>query len=449
MLGSRGLILGIVIGLAGGMLPGASQGADDAWPQFRGPDGQGRAPVGKIPARWSETENVRWKTAIPGKGWSSPVIENGVCWLTTAVIKEATAKQKQQVLRDKLANSPLANEMEIIDSVALRAVAVDLKSGKLLHDVLLFQYRDPEPVHSLNSYASPTPVLKEGRLYCHFGNMGTACVDTQQAQVLWKTRLATEHSVGPGSSPVLYDKLLIIPCDGTEAQSVVALDASNGEPVWKTKRPPMTGSMGDFHKAFSTPLIIQEETGDQVVVPGAQWVVSYNPHTGEPLWQVRHGEGFSNAPCPVYSQGTVFICTGYMTPELLAIRIDGHGDVTDTHVTWRLKKQVPAMPSPVLVDRVVYIVSDQGVVTCADAASGEVRFQKRVGGNYSASPLVADSKLLFANRDGEVTVVQASATWQELGKNRVDGELMSSPAVWNDSLILRTGTHLYRISERR
>lgn len=445
------LILFVMGGLVTVSLFGAGATAlraADEWPQFRGPDGQGRAPSGRVPARWSETENVLWKAAVPGRGWSSPVISDGVCWLTTAVTRDATPERKLEILRSKLADNPLAKEMEIIDSVSLRAVAVDLKSGDLLHDVELFHHRNPEPIHSLNSYASPTPVLGAGRLYCHFGNMGTACVDTKTAAVVWKTRLPSEHSVGPGSSPVLFETLLIVPCDGTDAQFVEALDVETGEKVWKTNRPPMTGDIGEMHKAFSTPLVIRGGDVDQVVVAGAQWVVSYNPRTGEPLWQVRHGEGFSNAVRPVYSQGLVYIGTGYMTPELLAIRVDGKGDVTDTHVAWRIKKQVPAMPSPIVIGDALYMVSEQGVVTCADASTGEIRFQKRVPGSYSASPLVADAKLLFCSREGDVTVVPAGSSWQELAKNHVDGQLMASPAVWSDSLILRAGSHLYRIGER-
>jgi outer membrane protein assembly factor BamB len=143
----------------------------------------------------------------------------------------------------------------------------------------------------------------------------------------------------------------------------------------------------------------------------------------------------------------VYICTGYMHPELLAIRADGRGDVTKTHVAWRISKQVPAMSSPIVIDRVVYMVSDEGVVTCADSKSGDVLFRQRVGGNYSASPLVADGKLLFASREGDVTVARAAATWEELSKNHLSGQLMASPAIWEDSLILRSDSHLYRIGE--
>jgi len=433
-----------VVGLASGQLH-----AGDEWPAFRGPDGQGHAPSGHIPARFSEGENVLWKAAIPGRGWASPVMSNGVCWLATAVTEELTGEEREQFAKEKLKGNPLAKEMELISRLILRAVAVDLESGKILHDVELFQHANPEPIHSLNSYASPTPVLKDGRLYCHFGNLGTACVDTKSGKVLWKTRFPVEHSVGPGSSPVIFENLLIFPCDGTTAQYVVALNLADGEPVWKVNRPPMTGDNGDFHKAFSSPLLLNDGKRDQVVITGAQWVVSYDPHDGKTLWQVRHGEGFSNAPAPVYADGVAIICTGYMTPELVAIRVNGSGDVTNSHVLWKIKKQVPAMPSPIVIGKAVYMVSDQGVVSCADVATGDVKFQKRIPGSYSASPMVADGKLMFLSREGDVTVVEAKADWKELSKNHLDGKLMASPAMWKNSLILRSDTHLYRITNRQ
>jgi outer membrane protein assembly factor BamB/pimeloyl-ACP methyl ester carboxylesterase len=422
--------------------------AGDEWLKFRGPDGQGRALNGRIPATWSETENLLWKLPIPGKGWSSPVISGGVCWLTTAVTTDASPARKEEILRGKLASNPLAKEMEIIDSVSLRAVSVDLESGRVLQEVELFHQLDPEPIHSLNSYSSPTPVLQNGMLYCHFGNLGTACLDTRSGKIVWKARLPLGHSVGPGSSTVVHDNLLIIPCDGTDTQSVVALDVATGREVWRTKRPPLTRDEVEMHKAFSSPLVFNDGLRDQVVIPGAQWVVSYDPRDGQPLWQVRYGEGFSNVPAPVYANGVVYICTGYMTPELLAIRVDGEGDVTKTHVAWRINKQVPAMSSPIIFENRLYMVSDQGVVTCADAKTGDVLYQKRIAGNHSASPVVVDGKLLFLSRQGDVSVLRPGSTWEELAKNHLDGQLMACPAVWRDSLVIRSDSHLYRIGSR-
>lgn len=418
----------------------------DAVSQFRGPNGDGVYPDATgLPTAWSEESNIAWKTAIPGRGWSSPVIGNGLIWLTTAVEEDATPEQLAIILKTKLAGNPMAKQMKIVGAISLRAVAIDAVSGAVRQNVELFRVPDPEPVHSLNSYASPSPILDNGRLYCHFGTFGTACLDTTTAKTLWKTKLPTEHSVGPGSSPALYENRLIIPCDGTEAQSVVGLDTETGEVVWSTKRPPMEGSVGDLHKAFSTPLIIRVGDRDQAVVVGAQWAVAYEPVTGKELWRFRHGEGFSNVPRPVFAHGLIYICTGYMQPNLVALRPDGSGDVTETHAVWRFKKSVPAMPSPVVVDDAIYLVSDQGVATCLDCRTGEQRWQRRIEGNYSASPTYADGKLFLSNREGATTVLTPGREYAEVGKAILDGAIMASPVAVPGALILRTPTHLYRI----
>jgi len=416
------------------------------WPQFRGPQGDGRAAAVNLPVSWSETENVRWKAAIPGRGWSSPVIGDGLIWVTTAIEHPADEQAKQQA-QQKLAGNPMAKQMSIVGSITLRAVAVDVATGAIRHDVHLFDVANPQPAHSLNSYASPSPVLADGKLLCHFGDYGTACVSTATGQVLWRARLNTEHSVGPGSSPAVFEDLLIVPCDGTETQFVAALDISTGEPVWKTPRPKMTGSVGDLHKAFSTPLVARLNGRDQAIIVGAQWVVGYDPRTGKEIWRLRHGEGFSNVPRPVIGHGLIYICTGFMKPALLAIPETVQGEVSLDQVVWSVSKQVPAQPSPILVDKGIYFVSDQGVATSVDALTGETLWQDRIEGNYSASPLFADGKLYFSNRDGRTTVLKPGRVPQELAANQLDGQLMASPAALDGALFLRTDSHLYCIGK--
>jgi len=413
------------------------------WPQFRGPNGQGVISAIEIPEEFGEETNLRFKIAIPGKGWSSPVVSSGICWMTTAVPVEADPDHLAEIRANRLKDNPMAAQLEILAAVKLRAVAVDLARQKIVHDIELFEVDEPEPIHSLNSYASPTPVIAGGRLLCHFGNLGTAAVDLATGQVLWKTRLPLEHSVGPGSTPVVVDDRLIIPCDGVDRQFVAALDVATGKELWRVPRPRMSGDNGDFHKAFSTPLVIGEGPRRQVIIPGAQWVVAYDPATGKTLWQVRHGDGFSNSPRPVFAHGLVFVCTGYMNHELVAIRVDGEGDVTETHIAWRMNKQVPPMSSPVVVGENLFMVSDQGVVSCLDARTGEVRYRERLAGNYSASPLAVGDRILFLSRSGDASWVDASSEWNLRRTNHLEGQLMASPAVAQGTLLVRSDSHLY------
>lgn len=415
------------------------------WPQFRGPEGQGVVGELNLPDEFGEETNLRFKIPVPGKGWSSPVVSRGVCWLTTAVPTEIDPSRVAEVKAERLKGNPMAGQMEVLESVSLRALAIDLGTQQITRDIELFTIKNPEPIHSLNSYASPTPVIAEGRLLCHFGNLGTAAVELATGKVLWKTRLPLEHSVGPGSTPVVVDNRLIIPCDGTDQQFVVALDVATGKELWRVPRPKLSGENGDFHKAFSTPLVIHDGTRRQVIIPGAQWVVAYDPETGKTLWQVRHGDGFSNSPRPVFSHGLVFVCTGYMNHELVAIRVDGVGDVTNTHVKWRMNKQVPPMSSPVVVGDLLFMVSDQGVVSCLDVETGAVRYRERLAGNYSASPLAVGGRILFLSRSGDASWIEAKPEWKLRRTNHLEGQLMASPAVVAGTLLVRSDSHLYGI----
>lgn len=442
-LSARTLFTGLfVCGFLTSTLWGKAPKGSEEWRQFRGPDGQGHAAAKNLPSTWSETQNVIWKAAVPGRGWSSPVFADGVIWLTTAV-ETLNPKPEKPAAEKKPAK---ANEPKYIDgTVTLRAVSLDAETGKLLSDTELFTVKNPPEIHSLNSYASPTPTLDGDLLLCHFGELGTAGFDTKARKVLWKLELPAILSVGAGSTPVVYGDLMIVPCDGIDKQYVVALNKVTGAEVWKTNRPKLTGENGDFHKAFATPLLVKAGGRDQLISPTAQWIVSYDPLTGKELWRVHHGEGFSNAPAPVVIGDLVCVCTGFMKPELIAIRMDGAGDITGSHVAWKISKQVPTMPSPVIVGQEIYFINDQGVATCAKATDGTVLWTKRISGNYSSSPMFADGKIYFNSQEGKTTVILPGTEYQEVAINTLEGQLMASPAVIGESLLLRTKTHLYRI----
>jgi outer membrane protein assembly factor BamB len=419
------------------------------WRQFRGTDGQGVVPDAKnLPTTWSETENVLWKAEIPGRGWSSPVFAGPTIWLTTAVEHPLSEEEQEKARTEKLAKNPIAKQMKLYDEVTLRTIALDAATGRIKQNIELFKVKDLDAIHSLNSFASPTPVLDGAMLYCHFGEMGTACINTETNEIVWKKHLPSKHSVGPGSSPIVHNDLFIVPCDGTDQQYVIALNKLTGEQVWKTNRPPLSGENGDLHKSFSTPLAVNDGSRDQVIIPGAQWVVAYDPRDGYEIWRVRHGTGFSNVPRPVAGHGMAYICTGFMNPQIWAIGLDGRGDITESHVKFKVSKQVPATPSPVLVGDQLYFITDQGVATSVSAATGETIWTKRISGNFSASPLYADGKIYFSNHEGKTTVLRPGREYDELAVNALDGQLMASPAVIDHSLLLRSQSHLYRIGSK-
>lgn len=389
---------------------GSAQAADE-WPQFRGPDGQGHAEGSDLPIEWSETQNIVWKTPIAGRGWSSPVISDNQIWLTTA----------------------------FDGGHSLRAICVDRETGAIERDIEVFHVETPDPIHDKNSYASPTPILEQGRVYVHFGDLGTACYKTD-GELVWQTHeLQYQHGHGPAGSPVLYHDLLIVSCDGTDKQYVAALDKHTGQVRWKTDR---QGRM-----AYSTPLVIEVDGADQLVSTGGDQAVAYEPATGREIWRVRY-DGYSEVPRPVYGCGLVFLASGYDTPWLYAVRPDGQGDVTDTHVEWKLRQGSPLNPSPLLVGDELYLVSDDGIATCRDAKTNKEHWRKRLLGNYSASPLLADGRIYFTNERGLTTVVAPGKTFRQLAKNELEGQTLASMAVAGRSIFFRGEGHLYRIEKQ-
>lgn len=404
-----------------GLVTGTAWAAEpEPWPQFRGPGGQGLVDS-PIPAAWAEQKNVAWKTALPGKGWSSPVAAGGKAWVTAAVQPET-------------------------GPISLRVVGVDLKSGEVKHDVELFTPTKLPPLHSRNNPASPTAAVVGNHVVASFGSDGVGCVDAVTGKVLWRNdTFKVNYESGPGSSPVPYKHMVIFPCDGADAQFVVALDAATGKEVWKTERPAALKKAANERRAFSTPLVITVDKKDQVVIPGAQCVYSYDPDTGKELWRVTY-TGFSNVPRPVFANGLVYVCSGYFAHELMAIRPDGRGDVTATHVAWKFKKGVPNIPSPVAVGNLLFLVSDQGNATCLDGKTGKVKWTERIPGTYTASPLVrGDTVYAFAD-DGKAVLFKAADTFEQVGQNELGGRIQATPAAVGGGLVVRTEAALYLLA---
>jgi outer membrane protein assembly factor BamB len=424
----RGCILSLILfgapvaAIAGTPTAQGSAGAD-AWPEYRGPSANGHSSAIGLPTQWSETKNVRWKTPIHGKGWSSPVIWGRQVWMTTA--------------------TP--------DGKALWVVCVDRETGKILHDRKLFDVGNPAVIHDVNSYASPSPVIEAGRVYVHFGTYGTAAIDTKSFETVWERRdLNCEHSVGPGSSPVLYGGLLILTYDGIDKQFAVALDKKTGKNIWKVDRATAwnDGGVGERRKAFDTPVIIKVGGKDQLVSLGAQAAFGYDPLTGAEIWRVRH-IGYSNSSRALYGEGLLIFSTGFDKSELVAVRLEGDlaakEDITTSNQAWRYTRNVPYKPCSLLIDGLVYLTNDSGMVTCLEAKTGSEVWKERVEGHFSASPVYAGGLVYCFTEEGKTLVFKPGRTWQVVAENTLDGGFMASPAIAGKALFLRTKTHLYRV----
>lgn len=399
--------LTLVLLLAGGGLIEAAE----SWPQFRGPGGQGHSSAKGVPTEWSETQNVRWKVPVPGQGWSSPVVQGEQIWLTTSFEQQGS----------------------------LRALCYDRENGELVHNVEIFRKDDLGRIAAKNTHASPTPVLDGKHVYVHFGSHGTACLSTD-GQVLWRKRLEYDHRHGPGGSPIVWNDLLIVVCDGPEEQYTVALDKATGEARWKAEH---TGQ-----QAYSTPIVIKVNGVQQLLTSQGEALIAYAPADGNELWRCKHG-GHSVVPRPVAGNGLVYFCTGYWTPSLLAVRPDGTGDITDSHVEFSVRRGVPHNPSPLLVEERLYLVSDQGVLTCINASDGKELWRQRLGGNFSASPTLVGGKIFLLNEAGTAFVVNHADTYELVAENQLDGRTLASPAFVDRAMYVRSDTHLYRIEEPR
>jgi len=407
--------------------------AQGDWPQFRGPLGNGLVinPTGtesvELPLRWSEEENVKWKTPIPYRGWSSPVVMDGRIWLTTATLE--------------------GHDFFVI--------CVDAELGQIRFNKRVFHSDNPEPLgNDMNGYASPTPVIESGRLYVHFGSYGTACLDTRTGKVLWERRdLPCRHYRGPGSSLILFENLLILTMDGVDVQYLAALDKATGRTVWKTDRTAEWNDLdadgkprdeGDLRKAYSTPLLVDVDGKKQMLSVGAKAVYGYDPASGRELWKIPT-RGFSGAARPVYGNGIAYMISGAGRTELLAIRLDGGQESAEPRVIWKTSSGIPRTPSPLLIGDLLFTISDTGTVMCLDAATGERIWRDHARGHHAASPFYADGRIYCFNQDGKTTVFKAAREFEVLATNTLDAGFMASPAVSGKALFLRTKTHLYRL----
>lgn len=400
-----------------------SSAEEPYWNQFRGPHADGTSKATGLPVKWSEKENIVWKTPIHGRAWSSPVVWKDQVWVTTATK----------------------------DGKELGVACVDFNNGKILHDKKIFDVEKPQYIDPSNSHASSTPIIEEGRIYVHYGAYGTACLDTKTGDVLWSRRdYPCNHWRGAGSSPIIYKNLLILQFDGYDYQYVVALDKKTGKEVWKKDRDiDYKTKNGDFKKAFATPRVIEHEGRVQLISPAAKATLSYNPLTGDEYWKFYYPQ-HSAANRPLYDGEKIYIGTGFGKAHLYAVSPSGKGDVTESHVKWIEQKGIPSKPSQLLIDGMLFMVDDKGIASCLDAKTGKLIWKERMARSaFSASPIFADGKIYMADKTGLTRVIKPSKKYEELAANKLDDGCIASLAVAGKSIILRTENNLYRIENKQ
>ena len=402
--------------------------AAENWPQFRGSD-QGRSDAKGLPIKWSEKENIKWQTAVHGKAWSSPVVWGDQIWMTAA------------------------SE----DGRELSGVCLDKNSGKIVFDLKLFDVAVPQFAHKFNSYGSPSPAIEKGRVYITFGSPGTACLDTKTGQKIWeRTDFICNHFRGAGSSPVIFNNLLLMNFDGSDYQYVVGLNKENGQNVWRTPRSVDYGDQdkngkpqadGDFRKAFSTPVIAEFGGVPLMLSLGSKAFYGYEPVGGHELWRVENRNCHSGSSTPVWGNGMIYACMGFPKGELWAIRPGGTGNITDSHVVWKVKKNVPCKPSVLLIGDLIFMIDDNGIASCIEAKNGEDVWRQRVGGNYSAAPLYADGKIYFFSEEGKTTVIEAGRKYNVLAESQLGDGFMATPAIVDGGIVLRSRTKVYWVGK--
>tara|TARA_R110002072_G_scaffold173600_3_gene328458 strand:+ start:18418 stop:19680 length:1263 start_codon:yes stop_codon:yes gene_type:complete len=414
MTGSLKFLCGMALVLAVGDFANAED-----WTRFRGPNGQGISSETNLPVTWSADDNIVWKTSIPGKGWSSPIVYRDQIFLTTATE----------------------------EGVSCRIIGVDRKSGKIAWNTEVHRQMTG-PMRRQNSFATPTPVTDGKRVYAVFYD-GTVCAVDLSGKPVWKSQEMKFFSLhGLGASPVLADGQLIMPFDGSSQEEsklgwkipwkeavILSLDAETGSVRWKGKR-------GESRVGHVTPILVED--GTQVVTAGGDRVQGFDVRTGKRIWSIySQGEGVT--PSPVVGGGLIFTSSGFEAPTTRAIRLGGNGEITNSHIAWEQTKGVSALASLLYVAPHVYSITRDNILHCLDASTGEIVWMKRLEGVHSASPVFADGKIYVLSEEGVTLVLRPGDKYSEIASNKLNETCLASMAVSSGHFYIRSAEHLFSI----
>jgi outer membrane protein assembly factor BamB len=411
------------------------------WPQWRGPLGTGVAPAARPPVQWSENKHIRWKTALPGKGHSTPIVWGERIFLTTAI-------PYGEFVKPRLPSRPGAHDnLSMTRHHEYAVLAVSRKTGKILWKQTVYKDLPHEAGHITASLASASPVTDGERVFAFFGSRGLYCLDLD-GKLLWRKNLGemhTKHGHGEGSSPALYGETLIVNWDQEEQSFLLALDKRTGKPRWRAARAEDT--------SWATPIVVEHAGKAQVIVPGTNRLRGYDLASGAVVWECG-GLSSNIVASPVAANGVVFAGSSYETRNLLAIRLDGaRGDITGSkHVLWSRRRGCPYVPSPLLYGDTLYTLQHyQGIISRLDARTGDDRggpFRLEAIDDAYASPVAAAGRIYITSRDGITQVMShGDPVPKTLGLNRLDDRISASPAIAGRELLLRGERYLYCIAE--
>jgi len=427
--------LGIVTALS------VSTSAFAQWPQWRGPDGLGVSSETNLPLEWSPSKNIGWKTEVPGRGHSSPVVSNGLIFLTAAIKGKEVAGRKAPVHLnfDYTPGYVHPDAVDIEFEESLKVYAVDAATGKIVwertpYDGVMFDDR-----HRKNTYASSTAAADGERVYAFFESAGLYAYD-YKGNLAWKKSLGPiiKAGLGPGTSPIVYKDLLILQCDQEmgEGSAIVALDRRTGEEKWRAGR--------KNRRSWATPLVVQAGGHDELIAAGAESVIAYDPATGKELWRAA-GTRSHPIPSPVATRGLVFLYAGSQAKVVMAMRPGGgQGDP----IVWRYNKGAAYVPSSIAVGDYFYLMSDTGIITCLDALTGKIVYEggrPPIPSTFFASPVAFDGKLLLTSEEGDSFVIKAGPVHEVLATNSVGEPVYASPAIADGTIYIRGERHLFAI----
>ena len=400
-----------------------------SWTHFRGSRLNGISDETGVPVKWNDSLHIDWKKEIPGRGWSSPVVLGGQVWITTATG----------------------------GGYEMRAVCLDAATGNTVFDPVVFRPDSLFRIHAVNSYATPTSALEEGRIYVHFGRYGTACLDTRSGSTLWKrTDLQCEHIQGPGSSLLIYRDLLIVHMEGADVQYILGLDKHTGKTIWRTDRPKeiMDRLEPIGKKAYTTPIIVRVDGRDLMISNGSAVCIAYDPQTGKEIWRIVHGED-STIAMPTENDGILYFYTSFETgadgsqvADLLAVDPSGTGDVGTTRVIWHRPSPRLQLLTPIVVNGLLFTIDSRSTMLCLDARTGEEYWARKMKGKYNASPVYADGNLYFCSTGGITCVMKAAKYEEQIAENRLSGAIWATPAVAGGAIYIRTEDAVYRVCEK-